>query len=506
MSGMATTVGRKAYAIYDCLHARVRSRSDKPISPLSPSQQLGFCSKHVWQQIFGLEDEMASHITPERYPPRRKLWAPKCRTGCDMCKKRRIKCDETKPVCARCLKIDVGCHYTDPIVKIVYPSRSTTREACQSASNQGPGPNAALSSVSRTQEEKLALKFFLEKTGPWMASNGPSHTLDFWTTTIPRAFHSVPGTRHLVTALGLLETSIGTTDLCVLETRCRKIHHHYSVALHELTQPDPDKVDVALGPLLAWLLETMMFNDSRADIHAEALERLSSSPAFSARSLAKTELSQHDLDALVSCVRRARKLHGRYDVQLPLLQVLQMRSQLSDRVTPADTLLAFEQFYTTFSPQDMNPDQMQAAGFFLQKQMAAVHGNVYRSEVPMSVYSALHYTCIISSILLPTPEVSSQEGSEIRGVGLDFILEACEDMLERKMATKSDQRLLDRALCLLLRVMASLAPAGWRREQAERLKRATFLIELRTMVAPREPETGGDSSICVTGTSMAVGT
>ncbi|KAJ4144916.1 hypothetical protein LMH87_003783 [Akanthomyces muscarius] len=45
-------------------------------------------------------------------PPRRKQWAPRVRTGCHTCRLRRIKCDETQPVCKRCLAGGRDCQYS----------------------------------------------------------------------------------------------------------------------------------------------------------------------------------------------------------------------------------------------------------------------------------------------------------------------------------------------------------------------------------------------------------
>jgi len=35
---------------------------------------------------------------------RKRVGKPKVKTGCETCKKRRVKCDEGKPECLRCLK------------------------------------------------------------------------------------------------------------------------------------------------------------------------------------------------------------------------------------------------------------------------------------------------------------------------------------------------------------------------------------------------------------------
>lgn len=45
--------------------------------------------------------------------PSRKYIAPhrKVRSGCIQCKRRRVKCDETRPNCRRCIKVQQPCSY-----------------------------------------------------------------------------------------------------------------------------------------------------------------------------------------------------------------------------------------------------------------------------------------------------------------------------------------------------------------------------------------------------------
>lgn len=42
----------------------------------------------------------------------------KSKNGCDTCKKRRVKCDETKPICIKCQNMGIDCHYSIPVKKI----------------------------------------------------------------------------------------------------------------------------------------------------------------------------------------------------------------------------------------------------------------------------------------------------------------------------------------------------------------------------------------------------
>lgn len=50
-------------------------------------------------------------VSPEPEHTRQKRWAPKSRSGCLTCKKRRIKCDEGRPSCGRCLASNRDCEY-----------------------------------------------------------------------------------------------------------------------------------------------------------------------------------------------------------------------------------------------------------------------------------------------------------------------------------------------------------------------------------------------------------
>ncbi|KAJ3495897.1 hypothetical protein NLG97_g3058 [Lecanicillium saksenae] len=57
---------------------------------------------------------------------RKKVWAPRTRTGCEVCRTRRIKCDETHPVCKRCIIGNRQCRYPLVMVSPSPPSEKST--------------------------------------------------------------------------------------------------------------------------------------------------------------------------------------------------------------------------------------------------------------------------------------------------------------------------------------------------------------------------------------------
>ncbi|KAF7950082.1 hypothetical protein EAE96_007382 [Botrytis aclada] len=64
----------------------------------------------------------------------------KSRNGCHGCKKRRIKCDEEKPRCQRCVSRDITCHYPR-VQSLVWVDDPSTPETNSKASkDSGPSP------------------------------------------------------------------------------------------------------------------------------------------------------------------------------------------------------------------------------------------------------------------------------------------------------------------------------------------------------------------------------
>lgn len=107
------------------------------------------------------------------------------------CRKRKIKCDEAKPVCTKCSSTGRKCDgYTLP---------STSFVAHPGTAPQ-PGSEAILASSSqgKLSNELRALEFFWTKTGPALCSTFDS---DFWTATVFRLAIVDPMIRHSVIAL-----------------------------------------------------------------------------------------------------------------------------------------------------------------------------------------------------------------------------------------------------------------------------------------------------------------
>ncbi|KAL2803124.1 hypothetical protein BJX63DRAFT_412961 [Aspergillus granulosus] len=120
----------------------------------------------------------------ERTVRRSRASKPKVRTGCITCKIRRVKCDETKPSCFRCVSTGRRCDgYAAP-------------------EPQAGGPHAlrpVTSFVSTT--ESRALDFFFHTTSPQLAGFLDA---DFWKRSVLQLSLAEPAIREGLAALGSL--------------------------------------------------------------------------------------------------------------------------------------------------------------------------------------------------------------------------------------------------------------------------------------------------------------
>ena len=150
---------------------------------------------------------------------RQRAWHPKARSGCQTCKRRKVRCDETKPVCIRCKKAGRTCEGYSPPKTWLFesppeltglspstPSKSTSTDLVRSPSSMGDQTSIF---------EQRALQFFKERTAPILSTFAPS-AIQFWNNIVPRLGLSVSTPQNLYP---------GDQRLCI-----RMIRDHVSVS------------------------------------------------------------------------------------------------------------------------------------------------------------------------------------------------------------------------------------------------------------------------------------
>ncbi|KFY00843.1 hypothetical protein O988_03082 [Pseudogymnoascus sp. VKM F-3808] len=120
---------------------------------------------------------------------------PKVTTGCLTCKVRRIKCDESKPHCNRCLRTGRTCDgYSSPL------PRPTAITSCPTSTIAHlPSLSAVLISLPGTPSERLSFHFFLSHTAPQLRGLFES---PFWSQHVLQACLREEAIWHAAVALG----------------------------------------------------------------------------------------------------------------------------------------------------------------------------------------------------------------------------------------------------------------------------------------------------------------
>ncbi|KAI0521241.1 hypothetical protein F5B22DRAFT_596276 [Xylaria bambusicola] len=151
--------------------------------------------------------------TGSEKPQPKRTYHPRSRNGCSNCKKRKVKCDETKPQCTRCLSAGYRCegftkspnecarpeHTTAHPLAIVNGSTTALSHATPRAQTHGALVELKIALPRTSVAEARSYRFFMEVAAPSLAGVFDG---DFWLCEIPRACFVDRAIWHAVVSLG----------------------------------------------------------------------------------------------------------------------------------------------------------------------------------------------------------------------------------------------------------------------------------------------------------------
>lgn len=197
---------------------------------------------------------------PLTYALTKRVRHPKVRTGCRTCKRRRLKCDEQKPRCDRCLKSGWECEgYRNVQTWLFHP--------------QTPGPSAQL-------EDEETLQYFLN-TGSIALKGYCASVRPFCISLAAQLGHQYPAVRSALLSIAARVQSVtlrwdsqrSRQDAEIFRS---KTLQHYNDAIRQLTiapQGVPPGVFVVCGLLFA-ALELWPHRDMAPVLHVVSAYRL----------------------------------------------------------------------------------------------------------------------------------------------------------------------------------------------------------------------------------------
>ncbi|KAF5011302.1 hypothetical protein FDECE_2602 [Fusarium decemcellulare] len=169
----------------------------------------------------------------------------KVRTGCLTCKVRKVKCDEGKPYCQRCVSTGRKCDGYAPTIR-------------NEVDHYRP-----LSNFLGTTDESKALQYFCEMAGPFLS--GPAEPY-FWTDLVMQFCHNEPAVRHCVIAISLLYEDMENRARSGEQLDNSLALQHYNSAIREVKRIGDQPV-VLLVCLLFICIEFLQFNKEAAMRH-----------------------------------------------------------------------------------------------------------------------------------------------------------------------------------------------------------------------------------------------
>ncbi|KAF2143363.1 uncharacterized protein K452DRAFT_169676 [Aplosporella prunicola CBS 121167] len=156
----------------------------------------------------------------------------KSRNGCGNCKKRRIKCDETKPGCVNCIEFSVHCDFipgTSPASSITTNPTPTRRRRGRPRKNWDPPVSPAIDASSAVPKPTLAPELDISQlellfqftTYTYSALAEGVHIELMWRVNIPQLGFTYHCVLHLILGLAALH-------LCRLRPHQRD--HYFALA------------------------------------------------------------------------------------------------------------------------------------------------------------------------------------------------------------------------------------------------------------------------------------
>ncbi|KAF2152874.1 hypothetical protein K461DRAFT_130563 [Myriangium duriaei CBS 260.36] len=180
----------------------------------------------------------------ERFRPR--AAHKKSRAGCRTCKSRRVKCDETQPICDRCRRSCRVCIQESPIQESNSFSQQSERTAISRAVD-----NMAINIDDGT---RAGLEYFVYRSLPICNMTGPNA---IWTY-LTEAVKKEPSLLHLLAAIGHQHMTLEHDDPLEDDSRGALRMRAISVLREAIAMQDNDNIgNAAFGCLLLVVLETL---------------------------------------------------------------------------------------------------------------------------------------------------------------------------------------------------------------------------------------------------------
>jgi hypothetical protein len=209
--------------------------------------------------------------------PRKRRGTKRSRTGCLTCKLRKVKCDEARPICNRCITFGIGCDgYDAPRVQTKASVKAVVHQPLQRQKSYQILPAPPRRWSLESDLERLHLKAFETDIAPELAGVFDSA---FWSGVVLQASHGESFVRSTIMALSAFGTAerIATQNALVAGRHREFALIQYQKGLQrmriELTK-EANARKALIGCLLICAIEGIFGNTNTALTHARSGQKL----------------------------------------------------------------------------------------------------------------------------------------------------------------------------------------------------------------------------------------
>ncbi|KNG49426.1 zn2 cys6 dna-binding protein [Stemphylium lycopersici] len=201
------------------------------------------------------------------------------KTGCQTCRKRRVKCDETKPACTKCAKAGRTCGgYNDlsrlnrssPAAAATY--RNSSFLVIPQQSQQPTVSRSPFTSLSPEPQENRSFQYFQTHTLPRWTEFFDS---ELWTQTVLQMSHFEPAIKHGVLALSMMHERLESSrdgggpsmpnDAALIQYMRAVRHSNTLLNIREQSQNTIEKILIAC--IIFTCFENLAGNYKAANMH-----------------------------------------------------------------------------------------------------------------------------------------------------------------------------------------------------------------------------------------------
>ncbi|KEF61346.1 uncharacterized protein A1O9_02912 [Exophiala aquamarina CBS 119918] len=312
-----------------------------------------------------------------------------------------------------------SCAYTAVKIWIFEPTKQRKSTETTPAKRASSFDLTGLTTCAWPSEERYLVRYYMQRTGPWLSHYCDPEAREPWAVTLPRLAISLPALRHLVVATAMMDQKLHRATSQALVVRSERIIFHYNEAIRLLTTNNASFLEVLASAIIAHTLETMIRNTTAARIHLRAAERLLVKASEMTKSSSGSEADHiiaNDLQAMYLSAAGYHSTEPAFRLEedtsaLSVLDALRALHSPQGLKSTKEVLFVYERLFERLNVKDeaARPTVDQLRDFTSMWELAILQLSHDSPEPPVNMIAAHMLICVANALV---PQICSGSLSE----------------------------------------------------------------------------------------------